>query len=743
VSKGQGTGSLAVDGRRSIVGAVISNAATFLVALLIARLSGEALLGAFAIVFALRAILALVCGLGMRIAMTKFVAASRARGDYAELRGAVRVGVGASVSAAVLAGALLALLAPVLAEDVFHQASMTGPLRVVALSLPFAVLQDVTLAATQGFQSMRAFARIGMILEPLCRLGFAAVSLVVGWDLLGLAAGLLLASMIGGLSGAVAVLRLVRALPEAAPLHPWRSLYRFAGVSWVASMATQGILWVDVVLLGALVATEEVGVYQVATRAVMVCMIVITPLTAAMAPRIAHHWETRAVDRVGASYDDVLRWTWRLSIIPLALLFGAPAAVLACFGPGFSEGVAVVLILGSGALVESLAAPSAVLLNQIGRNRLNMVINVGALVGNIALNLALIPAFGIAGAAVAWMLTLVVPGAIRIAVVRHLVTHRWPLRRPHLVSAAAALLSFLLIRLLLGATSPGPLVALALAAGIVALVYPAVVVRAGLEPDEARSLHSSAVRARREVSVRLPVVRRWVNRWRVRRLRPGSEPIPVDQLISPHRSDILARIAIFDLAAEHRDILDTEEFFDLASQSPYGVWFRTIVVPGLGLAGVPEEEQVALFRQAVSRATHLFASFEATGFNTQHPITVTKVPAGAEIAGRSLAEDRWLPVDGNHRLALLVRSGQSHIATDQYVIDPDGDRRHNTATMREALGQGEGEAIAFLARGLCTPGSAVATWDDLLDNLALPANRTHLERWPEAELCSRAVSACP
>ena len=298
MSQELGTGSLATDGRRSIAGAVISNAATFLVALLIARLSGEALLGAFAILFALRAIIALICGLGMRIAMTKFVAASRARADFAELRGAVRVGVGATLSAAILAGAVLALLAPVLADSLFDQPSMTGPLRIVALSLPFAVLQDVTLAGTQGFQSMRAFARIGMILEPLCRLGFAALSLVAGWGLMGLAGGLLAASMIGGLSGAVVLARRVRLLPPTDPVHPWRRLAGFAGISWVASMATQGILWVDVVLLGAMVATEDVGVYQVATRAVMACMIVITPLTASMAPRIAHHWETRELDRL-------------------------------------------------------------------------------------------------------------------------------------------------------------------------------------------------------------------------------------------------------------------------------------------------------------------------------------------------------------------------------------------------------------------------------------------------------------
>ncbi|WP_322936932.1 oligosaccharide flippase family protein [Nocardioides bizhenqiangii] len=743
MSTKQGTGSLAVDGRRTIAGAVISNAATFLVALLIARLSGEALLGAFAILFALRAILALVCGLGMRIAMTKFVAASRARGDYASLRGAVRLGVGVPVGAAVLAGIGLALLAPVLAEQVFGAASMTGPMRVVAVSLPFAVLMDVTLAATQGFRSMRAFARIGLILEPLCRLGFAAVSLVAGWGLMGLAGGLLAASVIGGTSGAVVLSRRIRDLPDARPVYPWRNLARFAGVSWVASMATQGILWVDVVLLGAMVAAAEVGVYQVATRAVMACMIVITPLTASMAPRIAHHWETRELEQVSDDYGFVVRWTWRLTIVPLTVVFGAPAAVLACFGPGFSDGVIVILILGAGALVEALAAPSAVLLNQTGHNRLNMRINLSALVGNILLNLALIPVYGIAGAAVAWLVTLLFSGLVRIAVVRHLVTHEWPLRRPHLVSAGAALLALVLIRLMTATTALDALVTLALAAGIVVLVYPAVVLRSGLVKDERKAARSLLVRARRELSVRVPVLRRWVNRWRVRRLRPGAEPIPVDQLISPHRSDILARKAVFDLAAEHRDILDSEEFFELASQSLYGTWFRKIVVPGLGLAGVSEQEQVTLFRQAVSRVAHLFTSFEANGFDTQHPITVARIPAGTKIAGRSLAEDRWVPVDGCHRLALLVRSGLSHIPVDHYVIDPDGDCRHNTARMSEALERTESEVVAFLARGLCRPGNAVTTWDELLDALELPANRAHLEDWPEAQRYSRAVSVSP
>ena len=148
-----------------------------------------------------------------------------------------------------------------------------------------------------------------------------------------------------------------------------------------------------------------------------------------------------------------------------------------------------------------------------------------------------------------------------------------------------------------------------------------------------------------------------------------------------------------------------------------------------------------MFRQAVSRATHLFASFEANGFDTQHPITVARIPAGTKVSGRSLAEDRWVPVDGCHRLALLVRSGLSHIPVDHYVIDPDGDCRHNTARMSEALGRPRARSVAFLARGLCRPGSSVRTWAELLDALELPANRSHLEEWPEAELYARAPSA--
>ena len=85
------------------------------------------------------------------------------------------------------------------------------------------------------------------------------------------------------------------------------------------------------------------------------------------------------------------------------------------------------------------------------------------------------------------MLTLLVPGLVRITVVRRLVTQRWPVRRPHLVSAVAALVVVLLIQVVVLTTDLADLLTLVLAGLVLVLVYPVLVVRAGLEPDERKA----------------------------------------------------------------------------------------------------------------------------------------------------------------------------------------------------------------------------------------------------------------
>lgn len=62
-------------------------------------------------------------------------------------------------------------------------------------------------------------------------------------------------------------------------------------------------------------------------------------------------------------------------------------------------------------MMSAAAGPCGTLLNMSGRVALSMIDNLAVLVGNIALNLVLIPRYGIVGAAVAWSVSL---GAVNL-----------------------------------------------------------------------------------------------------------------------------------------------------------------------------------------------------------------------------------------------------------------------------------------------------------------------------------------
>ncbi|MAS54337.1 flippase [Nocardioides sp.] len=724
--------SLARDRGRSVLGAVVSNVANVLVILVIARMLGVGAVGEYTLAFAVRAILLLVCGLGMRTAMTRFVAAHLATDDPGGLRGAVVLGVSVPVGVATLVAAGWFAAADVLATSVFDEPELATTMQVVALSLPFFVLVNVALAATQGFSSMQAYVWIGQVLEPGLRFALTLLLLLLGGGTTAAASALLAASVVSGVVALVTLVRMVRSLTPAPRTYPGRALASFAGTSWVASMATQGLLWADVVILGALVSTEEVGVYQVAARVVLIGMFVITALNAAVSARIATAWVRGDIDAVDERYTGTILWSSRLTWPMLAGLVAVPTAVLQLFGSGFGDASTVVLILAVGAAAEVLGAPSAVLLNQIGRNGLNLVINVSSLLVNVGLNFALIPGYGINGAAFAWAFTMTVGAVVRVVTVRRVATGRWPWSRPLLVSLGAALAAALLAELVTDLLPGNEWLRLAVASVLVIGLYGSVVVLRGLSGVERDALS-------RAIALRLPQLRRWRVQRQLRHAASSEAHLSVDELISPFRADVLARADLFRLAREHADLRVNDEagFLRLARAGGYGAWFDEILVHKGHVPGTDTASLERTFRSIVRSSLQLLDRQDALGRESLGKVTVTRVTAGTEIDGWSLAEDRWVLLDGGHRVALAVLEGVETLAPEEYAVVSGQLPPNNTARLLESGRLSEGEAVQFLARGLVAPEDRdrVHSWGQLLECLA-PGRRADVERWPEVGAAS-------
>lgn len=397
----------------NLVGTVCSQLAFLGVTVVLARHLGGVDVGRYAQCLAFLTVLGVLSLSGLVIGLKRFVAVHLAERDLGALRGTVRLGVTLVTGGAAALGAALFVVAPWLGTVAFHDPQLATPLRFVAVTLPAATFTDAALAATQGFRTMKPFALISLVFEPVLRLAFTVLLVLLGMGLNGVMMALVASNLIAACLAATALRRLIGA-PVAPATYNARRLFSFSIVSWMAALAGSGLLWADTILLGLLRSSAEVGVYNVATRLVLLATMVMPPINAAFAPRIADLYHRGQLESLHRTYEVATSWIVRLSLPGFVILVAFPGDLLALFGKGFRVGAAVTIILAIGKLTDAVTGPCGLMLNMSGRPMWSMINQISVLVLNVLLNLWLIPRYGIVGSAIAWAVSLELVNAARV-----------------------------------------------------------------------------------------------------------------------------------------------------------------------------------------------------------------------------------------------------------------------------------------------------------------------------------------
>lgn len=407
---------IAKGGSLNLVGSVVAQASALAVTLLIGRRLGEHALGIYAQVFAFLPLLGLLSLAGFRAGMTRFVAMYRAGGDDAAVVGTVRFGLACSIASGfILAACLYATAAPM--SRLLDDPALQNPLRIAACALPFSVLGEAARSATQGFGTMRYFAGIGLIVEPLLRALLTVVLVYAGFGINGAVFALLVSNAVAAVAACTAITRMLPRVTGRVR-YPVRQIFSFSMVSWVASLASTGLTYLDVLLIGFFMSSADVGIYQVATRVVLLAYATMLPVVQAVSPQFAHAYGRRDFARLGETYRVATGWIVRTSLPVFVVLIAFPGDVLRIFGDEFAAGVAVTVILAVGKLVDAASGPCGLVLNMAGRVRTSMVDNIAALVASVVLDIVLIPRHGLVGAAIAWAVTLAAVNVARVIQVR-------------------------------------------------------------------------------------------------------------------------------------------------------------------------------------------------------------------------------------------------------------------------------------------------------------------------------------
>jgi O-antigen/teichoic acid export membrane protein len=457
---------LARGGTLNLVGFVLSGIFAFLLAIVVTRLVGARGAGIFFAAVAVFTILSNITELGADTGIVRYVARLREQGRQRELPSLMRIALVPAAILATVAGVATVVWAVPIA-DVFSRsdpAEVATYLRIFGLIIPLTTISTIALAGTRGFGSMRAFVGIDSVAVPILKPTLILIAAIGGLTATGLALGWAIPEALACVVSVLVLWRMVRRVKPGDGTAPAEegslasAFWRFSAPRGVAAAFQITIIWFDLLLLSHFREAADVGIYGAASRAVTFGTFALQAIRLAIAPQISRLLARG--DREGAQtvYQTA---TWWLVVVswPVFLVFAVfGPLLLGVFGHGFGRGATALAILSVAMLVNLGTGNVTVVLLMGGKSSWNLVNTAIALALNVGLNLVFIPRYGIAGAAIAWAVSIIVDNLLALIEVWLFLGMR-PFGRGYLPAAGTALVCIggvgLAARAIFGASATG------------------------------------------------------------------------------------------------------------------------------------------------------------------------------------------------------------------------------------------------------------------------------------------------
>ena len=356
---------------------------------------------------------------GMNLSMVRFVAEYRAAGNrraiLALLGFSNRVVLCLGLSAAVIGAALVTSLtesgSPELRRTVYAA---------LALTVVMAMIQQRA-ALLQGLERVVPSTLMFEIARPLTLL--AVVFILTRY--LALDAAAVMAANLGVSAGVLILLmfyarKCIAAEPVAGDnsVPPWRDWLKvslpYVAVTGLTILLTQ----MDILMIGHLLGPEQAGLYAPAAKIALLAIFPAVAIRARYGPMAARLYAEGKTDELQSRTGMATVLSALACGGVLAVIVPGREFVLGLFGTAYLGGAEVIVILAVGYLVYSLMGAVEMFFLVGPFERANAAVAVATLGLNLVLNLVLIPAYGIEGAAMATAAAIVFRALVSTALIR-------------------------------------------------------------------------------------------------------------------------------------------------------------------------------------------------------------------------------------------------------------------------------------------------------------------------------------
>lgn len=422
----------------------------FMARLIIARYGLETSYGVFSLAMALLTFAMMLASLGLQLGSTRYIAYFMARNDNEKVRRIISATLKLPTAISIIITIALFFSAEAIALQLFHIPDLVQPLKLFAIGVPFFTLISIIVAIFRGFGRVGPHAFFQFVLLNVLLLLSLLIIVLLELPFV-IVFYSYLASLI--LTFVALLLYTFKKLPQLVPLMSSgvdisivKELLLFSLPLMGALFINTLLFYLDTLLLGFFKLPETVGLLNAAYPLALVIFIPLHALSLIYIPVTAGLYSQNLMAELRRNYTVLTKWLVSATLPIFLVLCLFPELVLnLVFGPAYVPAALALRILSLGFIFSNLIGLSGVTLVAIGESRFIAWSLLSATLLNVLVSIALIPAVGLAGAAIAFSMSWVLLHSlysVKLFLLRRAQPFSKNLLKPLIASVALALLFY-------------------------------------------------------------------------------------------------------------------------------------------------------------------------------------------------------------------------------------------------------------------------------------------------------------
>ena len=396
-------------------GLVYGNFNRYLYSALLARWVGAEFLGIYSLANAIMLISEVVAKMGLETGVMRFVSRLNPELDQEKIQKIIASALKMTTIFSLVIMVALIISSGAIVKNILNEPPLLKLVIIIfAIAIPFNALTLVSAFATQGFKRLKYKILVTQFLNPTLLL----TTMVICYWFISAESALMAPMLITGIIGLFVMLGVLKKVTGVSNNQIMKakvdtSLFNFSYPLMFVTILQTFMHWMDILMLGYFTDATTVGLYHPAARTAGLLQALLLSFISIYAPMMAQFHREGDRKKMDDTYKLVSRWLLMCAIPISAIFIIFPGKVMLLFGPEYLPSAKILVILTGATFIQAIFGAAGPTLSMSGHTKLVLWNTIGAFALNFGLNIFLIPNYGIIGAAIATLTSLIVVGFAR------------------------------------------------------------------------------------------------------------------------------------------------------------------------------------------------------------------------------------------------------------------------------------------------------------------------------------------